>query len=75
MRLLESVGAQSPPPKTAEPVARPHPAASDSCASEMAALSKLRANPDRKEAKAFADSLTCGALRPQAQRLLESLAQ
>ena len=76
MRLMESVGApQSPPTKSAEVGARPHPEASGSCNSELAKLARLRASPDRKEAQAFADSLTCAALRPQAQRLLESLAQ
>ena len=75
-RLMESVGApQSPPTKSAEVGARPRPEASGGCDSEMAELARLRANPDRKEAQAFADALTCAALRPQAQRLLESLAQ
>jgi hypothetical protein len=76
MRLMESVGApQAPPTKSAETDTRPRPAASGSCDAEIAELSRLRANPDRKQAQAFADSLTCAALRPQAQRLLESLAQ
>ena len=75
-RLMESVGAPpSPSTKSAETDARPRPAASGNCDAEIAKLAKLRANPDRKEAQSFADSLTCATLRPQAQRLLESLTQ
>jgi hypothetical protein len=75
-RLMESVGEpQSPPTKTPQPDAAARPIASGSCDTEIAELAKLRANPDRKEAQAFASRLTCAVLRPQAQRLLESLAQ
>jgi hypothetical protein len=43
------------------------------CEREKEELSRLRANPDRREAERFTRGMTCAALKPQAARLLESL--
>jgi hypothetical protein len=43
------------------------------CDREKEELSRLRANPDRGAAERFTRNMTCGALKPQAARLLESL--
>ena len=43
------------------------------CATESGELAELRANPSRTAALAFAAGLRCRALKPQAERLLESL--
>jgi hypothetical protein len=50
------------------------PADQDACARELAELNRIRANPDLSEAERFAKSVTCDALKPQAERLLGSLA-
>jgi uncharacterized caspase-like protein len=77
-RLMESLGfampapaPQAPPPAQAA-VAERKPAASD-CASEQAALDRLRAEPSIDEAQAFWRGLQCERLRPQARMLMESL--
>ena len=49
----------------------PHP--EQSCASEEKRLVRLRANPVREEVARFARELHCAALRPQVNRLLESV--
>jgi hypothetical protein len=57
--LLESLNI------AAEPVA---------CKREADELARIRTNPDRGDAESFARAMTCDALKPQAARLLESLA-
>ncbi len=46
---------------------------SGACRREAEELNRIRANPNDEEAKRFARTLTCDALKPQAARLLESL--
>ena len=43
------------------------------CRRETAELNRVRAAPDLGDAKRFASAVTCGALKPQVARLLESL--
>jgi hypothetical protein len=43
------------------------------CARDAAQLARLRANPDPDQATQFSRNLVCEDLRPQVQRLLESL--
>jgi hypothetical protein len=45
------------------------------CRKETAELNRIRATPDLSDAKRFASIVTCDALKPQAARLLESLAE
>ena len=80
-RLMESLGFAMPAPATQAPVTSPPSAqtavaerkpASD-CASEQAALDRLRADPSIDEAQAFWRGLQCERLRPQARMLMESL--
>jgi uncharacterized caspase-like protein len=80
-RLMESLGFAMPAPAPQAPVTSPPPAqtavadrkpASD-CASEQAALERLRAEPSIDEAQAFWRGLQCERLRPQARMLMESL--
>jgi len=47
----------------------------DSCGRELAELNRIRANPNRSEAEHFARTVTCEALKPQAERLRESLTE
>jgi hypothetical protein len=42
------------------------------CRRETAELNRVRSTPDLGDAKRFADTVTCDALRPQVARLLES---
>jgi uncharacterized caspase-like protein len=77
-RVFESLGLTAPPPSAAvaspaAPKAEATPVVA-SCESETGELSRLRANPDLKSVQAFVSSLTCAPLKPQAMRLLESLA-
>jgi predicted transglutaminase-like cysteine proteinase len=44
------------------------------CQREAEELNRIRTNPERREAEGFARDMTCDALKPQAARLLESLA-
>jgi hypothetical protein len=62
--------ANSPP--AAQAAAETKKPASD-CASEQAALDRLRAEPSIDEAQAFWRGLQCERLRPQARMLMESL--
>jgi hypothetical protein len=80
-RLMESLGFAMPAPAPQAPVTSPPSAqaavaerkpASD-CASEQAALDRLRADPSIDEAQAFWHGLQCERLRPQARMLMESL--
>ena len=50
------------------------PADPSACAREKEELDRLRANPVRRDAERFARGMTCAELKPQAARLLESLA-
>jgi hypothetical protein len=45
------------------------------CRQERAELNRVRATPDLSDAKRFANGITCGALKPQVARLLESLGE
>ncbi len=45
------------------------------CPREAEELNRIRTNPNRREAESFARDMTCDALKPQAARLLESLAE
>ena len=73
-RLMESLGFAMPAPTPPEPqaaVAERKPATD--CASEQAALDRLRAEPSIDEAQGFWRALQCERLRPQARMLMESL--
>ena len=74
-RLMESLGFAMPapqaPPAAQAAVAERKPATD--CASEQAALDRLRAEPSIDEAQAFWRGLQCERLRPQARMLMESL--
>jgi uncharacterized caspase-like protein len=76
-RLMESLGFAMPapapqaPPAAQTAVAERKPATD--CASEQAALDRLRAEPSIDEAQAFWRGLRCERLRPQARMLMESL--
>jgi uncharacterized caspase-like protein len=80
-RLMESLGFAMPAPAPQAPVTSPPSAqttvaerkpATD-CASEQAALDRLRAEPSIDEAQSFWRGLQCERLRPQARMLMESL--
>ena len=45
------------------------------CRTEADELNRIRATPDLGDAKRFAGTMTCGALRPQVARLLESFGE
>jgi hypothetical protein len=81
-RLMESLGFAMPapapparvtsPPATQGVVIGAAKTAGD-CASEQAALDRLRADPSINAAEAFWRGLQCERLRPQARMLMESL--
>jgi hypothetical protein len=78
-RLMESLGGQ-PTVATQSPSAAPaaQPAAApqareQTCKREEARLAQLRADPTADQVTQFARTLACEDLRPQVQRLLESL--
>jgi hypothetical protein len=70
-RLMESLGFAMPGPAAQAAVAERKPVTD--CASEQAALDRLRAEPSIDEAQAFWRGLQCERLRPQARMLMESL--
>ena len=76
-RLMESLGFAMPAPAPQAPPAAPAAVAerkpATDCASEQAALDRLRAEPSIDEAQAFWRGLQCERLRPQARMLMESL--
>ena len=79
-RLLESVSVdpqQQPAPvvpaRPQQAEVQPPAVAAQSCASEEARLSNLRADPNVDEIKKFERELRCEHIRPQVQRLRESL--
>jgi hypothetical protein len=59
--LLESLNIAADPPAA--------------CQREAEELNRIRTNPNRREAETLAQGMTCDALKPQAARLLESLAE
>jgi uncharacterized caspase-like protein len=79
-RLMESLGFAAPAPLPAPAISPPAPQAvvaerkpATDCASEQAALDRLRADPSIDEAQGFWRGLQCERLRPQARMLMESL--
>jgi hypothetical protein len=80
-RLMESLGFAMPAPATpalvnsppAAQAAAAEPKPVSDCASQQAALDRLRAAPSIDEAQAFWRGLQCERLRPQARMLMESL--
>jgi uncharacterized caspase-like protein len=80
-RLMESLGFVMPAPALPAPaISPPAPQAvvaerkpATDCASEQAALDRLRAEPSIDEAQEFWRGLQCERLRPQARMLMESL--
>jgi uncharacterized caspase-like protein len=73
-RLMESLGFVMPAPAPqAEQAAVAERKPATDCASEQAALDRLRAEPSIDEAQAFWRGLQCERLRPQARMLMESL--
>jgi Caspase domain len=76
-RLLESVSADPQQPAVAAPPreaqVQPPVAAAPNCASEETRLSNLRADPNAEEIRKFERELSCEHIRPQLQRLRESL--
>jgi uncharacterized caspase-like protein len=76
-RLMESAGISAPilsptPTMTRLATRTPDPGG---CPGEVHELEALRADPDVAQARALDRRLTCAALRPQLQRLLESLGE
>jgi hypothetical protein len=77
----ESLGSPAAPPRAAARAGAasdaPTPDGADpaACGRETAELNRIRATPDLGDAKRFASAVTCDALKPQAARLLESLAE
>jgi serine/threonine-protein kinase len=47
----------------------------DACRRELAELNSIRSKPNLAEARQFVKTLTCDALKPQAERLLDSLTE
>jgi hypothetical protein len=79
-RLLESVSVDpqpaapaAAPPRPQQAQVQPPVVAAQGCASEEARLSKLRADPNVDEIRKFERELSCEHIRPQLQRLRESL--
>jgi hypothetical protein len=79
-RLLESVSVDpqpaapaAAPPRPQQAQVQPPAVATQNCASEEARLSNLRADPNVDEIKKFERELSCEHIRPQLQRLRESL--
>jgi uncharacterized caspase-like protein len=76
-RLMESLGFAMPGPAPRAPPAAQAAVAErkpiTDCASEQAALDRLRAEPAIDEAQVFWRGLQCERLRPQARMLMESL--
>jgi uncharacterized caspase-like protein len=76
-RLMESAGISAPilsptPTMTRLAARTPDPGG---CPGEVHELEALRADPDIAQARALDRRLTCAALRPQLERLLESLGE
>jgi hypothetical protein len=72
-----SAAAPDGPEVRAAPSDAPIAVGADSaaCQREIAELNRVRATPDLSDAKRFANGITCGALKPQVARLLESLGE
>lgn len=71
------VAAIAQPPATLQAMAAPElpveTNAGEACRQEDVRLTQLRKNPSAQDVSAFARQMNCAALRPQANRLLESL--
>jgi hypothetical protein len=74
---VESTTAPGEPEERSAVSDAPDPRAKDpaACRAETAELNRIRAAPDLGDAKRFASAVTCGALRPQVARLLESFGE
>lgn len=76
-RLMESLGFAEPAPPPANGSSAPQTVAerkpATDCASEQAALARLRVDPSIDAAQAFWHGLQCERLRPQARLLMYSL--
>jgi hypothetical protein len=78
-RIMESLGLSPGARAAADPAPAPpkvdiKTATQDNCDSEADQLARLRAAPELKAVKTFLAGLTCARLKPQATRLMESLA-
>ena len=77
-RLLESISVEPTVPAAAKNSARlqqvdaGHPPA-EACARDTERLQRLRAEPNPEEIRKFERDLTCEQLRPQVQRLCDSI--
>jgi uncharacterized caspase-like protein len=62
----------APPSPAVQVVRASPPSDADPCKTESARLQSLRSNPSPEAVTAFANEMTCAALRPQLTRLMES---
>jgi uncharacterized coiled-coil protein SlyX len=73
-RLMESLGLVAPvPPTAANSTASSNSVPAQVCASEQAALDRLRKEPSAEAARLFWRDLKCARLRPQVRLLMDSL--
>jgi hypothetical protein len=73
-RLMESLGLVAPaPPSAANSTASSDSVLTQVCASERAALDRLRKEPSAEAARLFWRDLKCARLRPQVHLLMDSL--
>jgi hypothetical protein len=73
-RLMESLGLVAPaPPSAANSTASSDSVLAQVCASERAALDRLRKEPSAEAARLFWRDLKCARLRPQVRLLMDSL--
>jgi hypothetical protein len=72
-RLLHSLDFDASAPRAPADSARSNPLLGQTCASERAALDRLRQEPSAEAAAQFWRDLRCEGLRPQVRLLLESL--
>jgi hypothetical protein len=77
----DSVGSATAPPDAPKTLVAPSDtpiaagADSGACQRETEELNRVRATPDPNDAKRFASEVTCGALKHQVARLLESFGE
>jgi hypothetical protein len=72
-RLLHSLDFDASPPRAPADSARLNPLLGQTCASERAALDRLRQEPSVEAVNVFWRDLQCEGLRPQVRLLMESL--
>jgi hypothetical protein len=72
-RLLHSLDFDASPPRAPADSARLNPLLGQTCASERAALDRLRQEPSVEAVNLFWRDLHCEGLRPQVRLLMESL--